>query len=498
MEKRRLSLLVVLVFLFLSGIVISGCGSMQSADVYVPDNLNLVDPIFLDFYKLYGGAEIFGYPISSAYTTEQGKRNQYFESVLMSYDNISQEISFEPLGIQLGLASQPVSAWDGPTDNGLVVGSFFVPSFFSSTYLAIGPDLIGQPLTDPFVNISKNRVEQHFETMGFYYNLDDPEQKVKLLHYGRLHCAGCSAQAFDNMAIVAPPLTETFFINQINLSGFDLSLTGEVIEGPLQRKDGTADLIFDFMVLYEQDGVMKIRDLPVLLGLDDEFLYAPNNRNGLVFREIRDGAGHNVLYLFDDFIKANGGYAVSGDPITELILLNAETKELRQCFKNYCLDFNPNAFSSQVRPTPLGAYYLEKFAAEFPTPKSSTTPDTKGNQTITTANNSTTHRSEAPFVLLAWEDHTVVDSETPQTIFIMVTLQQTPQPGMDLTLSVEYPDGQETTVTLPTTNQEGLTGYTLPPIAGDNGDLVRYEACLFYQDLPPICVEQIFMIWGNP
>lgn len=496
MRKRRLSLLIVLMLLFLSGIAISACGNGQPGDGNI-SGINNVDPIFLEFYNLYGGAEVFGYPISSSYSTEQGKRNQYFETVLMSYDNITQEISFEPLGIQLGLASMPVSAWDGPTENGLVLGSFFVPSFFSSIYLAIGPDLVGQPLTDPFVNISKNRVEQHFETMGFYYNLDDPEQKVKLLHYGQLHCSGCSAQAFDNMAIVAPPLTESFFINQINLSSFDLSLTGEVVEGPLSRNDGSTDLVFDFMVLYEQDGEMKIRNLPVLLDLAEEFLYAPNNRNGLVFREIRDGAGHNVLYLFDDFINANGGYAVSGEPITELILLNEQTKELRQCFENFCLDFNPNALSSQVRPSPLGQYYLDKFSNEYHSPKSSSTPDKKGSPT-TTRENSTAHRSEAPFVLLAWEDHTVVNSQTPQTIFVMVTLQQTPQPGMDLTLSVQYPDGQEITVTLPTTNQEGLTGYTLPPIAGDNGDLVQYEACLIYQDLPPICVEQIFMIWGNP
>ena len=83
--------------LFLSGIAISACGNGQPGDGNI-SGINNVDPIFLEFYNLYGGAEVFGYPISSSYSTEQGKRNQYFETVLMSYDNIasSEEVFKSP------------------------------------------------------------------------------------------------------------------------------------------------------------------------------------------------------------------------------------------------------------------------------------------------------------------------------------------------------------------------------------------------------------------
>ena len=52
---------------------------------------------------------------------------------------------------------------------------------------------------------------------------------------------------------------------------------------------------------------------------------------------------------------------------------------------------------------------------------------------------------------------------------------------------------------MPATAQDGTSTYTLAPIAGENGDLVYYEACLYVQsDVDPACVEQSFMIWGNP
>jgi hypothetical protein len=466
---------------------------MIAEEVSRPAGTYPVDPVFQSFYQKHGGAEVFGYAISSAFTNIQGKRGQYFETVLMIFNAETQAVTFELIGVDLKLGQLPISNWDGPTEGGLYVGTHFIHPAFTSTYLSLGPDLVGAPLTDPFINISQNRVEQHFETMGFYIYLDYLETTASLLHYGRLHCEGCNLQTFNTGAIVSPPLTDSYFYSQMMLRNIDMSLAGEVVEGPTQRYDGTTDLILDFLVLNENNGVIEICDTPVLLGLKDTNLFAPLDNSNFIFFEIEKGVGHNVLYFFDDFVQEHGGYQISGQPITELIVLNAETKELRQCFEHYCLDYNSNNAVQPVRPVPLGERYYQQYKSEYIVPKSSSSVEGQDLKDPTTKG-----RNKTPFTLIAWENHTIVDSQTPQTVFVMVELQQTPQPDMELDFTVTYPDGRVVALTLPPTNHKGITSFTLDPIEGNNGDLVRYEVCLTYGDFPPVCVEQIFMIWGNP
>jgi hypothetical protein len=51
---------------------------------------------------------------------------------------------------------------------------------------------------------------------------------------------------------------------------------------------------------------------------------------------------------------------------------------------------------------------------------------------------------------------------------------------------------------MPATDEDGLTSVTLEPIAGQNGELVIYEACLQIDRAESACVQQSFLIWGNP
>lgn len=499
MEKKRSSKKWVLIILFiLIGIVLAACGGGKSDPPSLPKGTYPVDVVFQDFYNQHGGVDLFGYAISTAYTTVQGEKGQYFETVLMLYNSNTGAIYFGSIGKDLNLGELPVSAWAGPTAGGIYVGSNFIHPAFASLYLTLGPDLVGAPLTDPTINISQNRIEQHFENLGMYLNLEDPAPKASLLFYGRLHCLACNYQnPLTQDAVVKPLLINAAITQQLKELGVNASLLGNPVEGPVDRYDGAQDYIYEYLVLQETDGILKVQDVPVQLGLSEGRLYYPVNDSNFVFIEILDGGGHNVFHLFDDFIRAHGGYQVSGNPISSLTRLDAATNVLRQCFENYCLDFVPDAPGQSVRPVPLGKIFFEKFSEEYRQPKFGVESGGQG-AGDGTAPPRIVERNLSPFTLIAGETHPNVDSQTTQVLFFWVKLQQTPQPGMELELTISYPDGHDEVVTLEPTDENGYTSYTLAPIPGENGNLVRYEACLNYGDLPPVCVEQVFMIWGNP
>jgi hypothetical protein len=451
-------------------------------------------PVFEEFYLENGGVNLFGYPVSTVFTNQSGKRFQYFETVLMSYDPLTDRISFEPLGLELGLDALPVMIWQGEGrdgDDGLLIGEFRIHPAFVPLFLSLGPDRVGLPISDPFYNSGRNRMEQHFEAAGMFFLLNDPEETPSLLDYGLVACQNCRLQSTPRQenAVIQTPLTNTGFYNQMAWANISIGLTGEVLKGPAMALDGTTDLVFEHMVLYNQDGTLKIRPLPVLLGLKDEFYYAPISHPDLIFRYIDGEVGHNVYRPFDTYIWENGGYAISGEPISEIIPLNRELQQIRQCFENYCLEYIPQNTGVEVRPVPLGNLYLENNLQSYVSTKEHEDTGKIDNQGPRHVN---------PFTLIVWEHPTVVDSQTPETITVKVVLENTPQPGLIVTLKVTLPNGAEAFYEMPPTDENGTTSYTLTPVQGENSELVFYEACLQVQGETQLCVEQSFMIWGNP
>lgn len=487
----RMSLLALLV-----AVIFTAC-SLQRADeqTVFPDGAYATASVFQRFYNKNGGLERFGHAISTSYTNQRGEIYQFFETVLMVYDPIEDIIYFDDLGNQLEMRSLLVQDWSGPvSQDGLTVGKFYIPPTFTNLYLELGPDQVGAPLTEAYFNFSNNRMEQHYANMGFYYDLDDPEQTVKLLNYGEAACESCSL-ALENQkeGIVDLPATTQSYRDAMRVLNISVTNTGESLKGPLAVKDSSTELVFEYMALTEKDSVFSIRPLPRLLGMDDPNLYYPLNLNSFVFYEIKNGTGHNVLKIFDTYIRENGGYQVSGAPITEIIEPDAGMQALRQCFENYCLDYFPYVEGPQVRPTPLGDRYLAMMEGNYVS-DADPAGDENGNEDF-----STQPRNVNPFTLLLWEGRTVVDSNTAQTIYVVVELENTPQTGKELVLTVEYPDGRVEQMLMPATAADGSSTYTLAPIQGENGDLVYYEACLYVQSgVDPACVEQSFMIWGNP
>ena len=489
---RQWAIIILLGFI---GIILSACSLNNNAkESALPDGTYEVDAVFRAFYNEYGGADFFGYAISSAYTTRDGKKGQYIESVLMVYDMASQTVSLEAIGRDLGVGQLPIARWEGARDGGIQVGTYFIYPAFAPLYISLTSEITGQPLSEPFYNAALNRIEQHFENLGFYLDLNDPNAKPALLYYGRLHCPGCSLQNAPNEnAIIAPVLSDASIYATMMAMGVDYSVVGELVNGPSTRYDGRNEIIFDYMVMYEQDGKLDILDAPVKLGLKEDKLYHPLNDALFVFYEIENGIGHNVFHLFDDYIRQHGGYQISGDPIRSLIRVDASTEEVYQCFENYCLNYTPA--TGVVRPVMIGDRYFELSESEYVQPK---VGDEGEGGEVAPNEGSTIDRSIVPFTVIAQEDHYSIDSQTTQVLTFWVRLEDTPQPGMELVLTLIYPDGSQEVVSLPPTDQEGKTTHVVGQIEGPNGGLVQYEACLTFSDLPMTCVDHIFMIWGNP
>lgn len=492
MRLSPLRTLLLLTLSLLLMLAFTACGgSRSSMPENLPNGTYMPDPIFAQFYEQNGGFDLFGYGISTLFSDQSGQKFQYFETVLMVYDPITDSVHLEDLGTKLHIQNLPVQAWSGSSlDGGLLVGEFFIHPAFVSLYLKLGPQFVGQPLTQPFVNLGRNRIEQHFQNLGMYFILDNPEQTVGLLEYGRLDCGGCQANFSSRPGIIQAPLTDASIYRMMDEMQITANLTGEVVR-EAKLTDGSTDLVFENLVLQKENNELKIRPVPVMLDLQDEYLYPPLLINGIVFYEYQDGLGHNVLSFFDDYVHQNGGYQVSGRPITEIITIDKDNGQYRQCFENYCLDYFDNATIAKVRLTPLGEKYLDDLNHNFDLIEENTDDGLDDTFTIQ-------ERNKNPFTLIAWEDHTVVNSSTSQTINVMVSLQNTPQPNKELTLKIIYPDGAETSIKMAATGEDGRTSITLAPIVGQNGELVFYEICMDVTDAGPICGQESFMIWGNP
>ncbi|MEJ2757290.1 MAG: hypothetical protein P8046_02300 [Anaerolineales bacterium] len=495
MKLIRIAIQMLLLAL-LAAVVFAACslqGVDQQADL--PDGAYLPASVFSRFYKKNGGFDTFRNAISTTYTNPRGETFQFYETVLMVYDPIEDKIYFDDLGNQLGLRNLPIQEWAGPiTQDGLMVGKYYIHPAFVSLYLDLGPDMVGQPLTQPYYNFSRNRLEQHFENMGLFVSLDDPEQTVSLLNYGEVVCESCSLEnSGPTESIIDPPVSLQSFFSQMDFINVSLSVSGEALNAPSAKDDGSTEVVFENMAVYEQDGVFRIRQIPIELDLKDPNLFYPLNSSAFVFYEIKNGTGHNVLAFFDEYIRSNGGYQVSGAPITEIIKPDSGLQALRQCFENLCLDYFPYVDGPQVRPVPLGDRYLEKAKLAY-LPEEETAPQEDSGEDF-----SSQPRNLNPFTLLLWESDTIIDSSSAQVVYVLVELESTPQAGKELVLTVKYPDGHEEQILMPATDEDGNSTFTLPPVQGENGDLVYYEACLYVQNnMEPACVQQSFLIWGNP
>ncbi|GAP08641.1 MAG TPA: hypothetical protein DEQ80_07590 [Anaerolinea thermolimosa] len=457
-------------------------GAFGPTEPQIPVSALSVDPLFKEFYQALGGQEVLGLPLSGVVELE-GKKCQYVEAALMCfYQNElenSRRYALEGLGYRMGVKDDPgIPVPLDPGDRDLGGGYSLYHEFIPLYDRLYGALYAGRPLTRVRVNHETRRFEQFFENVGFYRRFDDPKGQVHLLPYGEYLCgAGCSRNLKEYWSIVRQgEITQPFelALYRLGWNGF-----GRPLGQARRADDGMIEQLYDRALLYAAPDDLAhphLRPLALWLGVQAQPLTTEISHEQLVFYGVENGLGHNVPVFFDAFIAAHGGRENAGHPLTEFYPV--EGGRYRQCFENYCLEYDPSAPSDRrVRLVDLGWEYAM-----------ATEPAQIARRRFD-AETLTLQLSEA---------HPQLARGAMQVIQIQVISWQDGQ-GIALatgTISLHLP-GQEGRP-FPPTNEEGRSEVTLPPLEGlPPMSVVEYQVCLDFTDPSPVCAVDSFVYRGD-
>jgi len=479
---RKLLILGVMLPVIL---ILAGCTTTESTP---PPEVGTytVDTVFREFYTSLGGRETLG-PAITALFNHRNQQCQYAQNAMMCFDPLAQGIArfnLFPLGDMLGIYEEPVLTASG----NLVVDGYTVYEEFEETYHRLyGPLYVGKPLTQPRFNANGNRIEQYFQNVGFYRNINDQPGEVHLLSYGVFACsADCrfsppqSAIVTANLASAAQP-----YLSQVARLG-GLNVFGMPLTDPYVAADGNLEQIYENVVLFsaqEDTSSLQLRPVALLLGtpVTPPGMEMHGEAEGLVFYRTDGILGYHVPVLFDHFIAQHGGREISGNPLGEITTISGTL--YRQCFENYCLVYDSSAAESlQVRMAPLGLEYLNLTQAE---PAEEATPVTVQTGAIRLVANPGTPRIPA-------------DQSQRFDLYVVHAEDNQPVPNVESVLTLSLPDGIEATYPLPATDTQGRSSLTIEPIkpAPVNGTVISFKVCLTTPTDGAVCTSDSYLIWN--
>lgn len=488
MHPRRLRFVVWILFLSLTTIMAAGCAA-ETPTPTAETGAYLTDPLLREFYVSLGARDVLG-PAITALFNYRSKQCQYVQNALLCFDPLAQgasRYSLYPLGTSFGLNDEPIRL-AGQAE--LVVEGYPIYAEFEELYHRLyGPLYAGKPLTNPRYNATRNRVEQYFENVGFYRNLDDPSGEAHLLSYGVFACDSDCRYTPPQNAVVVPSIEtiEQPFINQVVRLG-GLAVFGMPLTDPYTADDGCLEQVYENVVLYapaDQATNLRLRPTAILLALPSEKptsqVYA--EANGIVFYKVEGDLGYHVPLVFDHFIAKHGGREISGNPISEIQSLGGNL--FRQCFENYCLLYDNNQESEvSVRLDAIGIEYLHM---------------TRGESSQPEAPAATLFTPES-MALVVSTSHLRVASDQSQTInlFVAHSSDRTPLANVEATLTFLLPDNSQPEYPMPPTNAEGIASLTIEPFvpALPNGSVVSYQICLNVPADQPLCASESYLIWN--
>lgn len=443
-----------------------------------------IDPVFREFYKLLGGKELLGPAISGLFDYEN-RRCQYTHNVLMCYDPLAKDIerfSLYPLGRLLAL-----DAGEGVSEK--LAASVYVDGIpiydeFLELYEQLqGPVYTGKPLTAVRTNYLQNRIEQYFENVGFYRLLDEPAGEAHLLALGGYLCdLDCRYNPQNNPGAIirtgGSEVEQPFLTSLMRMGG--VSVFGQPLTLPFTAPDGNVEQVYENAVLYAPGGDLsspRLRPVPQTIGIPSTAPVPNESKHGMVFYPIEGGLGYHVPEIFDRFIAQHGGREISGPPIQALEMI--KDQYFRQCFQNYCLDYDHRAPEPlQVRMATLGPAYLEAMQ-------------------IDPALIVRFVYSPETVVLKVSESHERLAPNEKQWIEIHVLrkLDESPIPEVEGFVRLRLPDGSEWVSRFPPTNAAGAARVEVPPMELPNSSVIGYEACLNVPSEERICVDGSYLIW---
>ena len=478
---------IVLFFAFLLLLLLSACstGGIRRTPAATPEGEWLVDPQFIDLYDNLGGANVLGPAISPLFNLNN-RNYQYTQNALMEYDPDlapSEQYHLANLGADMGIR-EPLVAKPDQTGVTYVDGHIIFPNFVQTLNKLGGVRTVGRPLTEAHFNPEKQRFEQYFENVGFYWTETDPPDAVYLLAYGAWKCdTHCPYSAQLNATIDMPPAPNPYDLFTDTVAQLGSDFTGYALTEARKAPDGMIEKVYENVVLAadpEKGNQVTLRALPEAVGVLIQAPVPNSHTHGMVFYPAQGDLGYNIPQAFLDYIMAHGGIETSGPPITELALTTQQV--FRQCFKKICLDYPLNSNLPEllrIRPAPLGFTYRD------------INPSPSGSGSIQVS-------LERAITLQIYAKYELILSSQKQEISVSIFTGNKPQKGIEPILVVTYPDGSPGAYYFPATGDDGKTTKTLDPIPANNGTLVPYEVCLSTAAKELFCIKESFVIWGNP
>jgi hypothetical protein len=482
---KRLAFQISIAILFLLLIPIIGLLSGQFRSLSTPKPTPtmgiFVDPLFKEFYATLGGQNLLGLPLTNLFERD-GQRCQFTEAVLMCFDpgatETARRFHLSPLGRQLDVHEDAPLVSD-QSGNRILADGFSLYDEFAPVYDRLyGALYTGRPLTQVRVNQANQRYEQFFENVGFYRNFDDPPDQVHLLPYGSYLCGpDCSRRLDEYWMIQQSGLISQPFEMSVQRLGW--SSLGEPLAQPYKTADGMVEQVYDNVLLFAPEyDLSQVRLRPLVRILDfvqPEALVEKKVHDQLVFYAVKNGLGHNVPLFFDYFIANHGGRDLSGDPLTEMFVLEPE-RLYRQCFENYCLDYNALApEQTRVHMVPLGLEYIRM---------------TDPVQVLRRAFSSDTVQ------LSIEEAHPQLGKDEIQKVIIHVYHRKNGNPMYlaEGSLTLTYPNRPSESIHFAPTDSSGrsVIEFSVPQDLA-NMSVVEYRVCLNLPAEPRICSTESFL-----
>jgi hypothetical protein len=338
-------------------ITLAACSDSYDDATSTPQERYSIDTEFRDLYQSLGGEDMLGVAISSQLQNSDGTLCQYTLNVKMCYNPAGRtEVErhyLAPLGTTLKTiipaqsASSPLQVYEA----------------FTNTYnkfSAVRP--VGAPLTGPVYNSEKRRMEQYFDPLGFYIEIDDPQRTVHLMAYGVAACQqGCSqTQIRDNFVGPAQNVDPT---SVARLGGY--SLFGNPLDVPHLNEEGNYEQVLENVVIYvptQDPTVIRLRPIAILLN-QPKGVPGPERfglKENMIFVKIQGELGYHIWIPFDQFAKQHGGSALAGRPLNDTVYVTINGQKVpQQCFENYCLYYDAAAPEAQrIKMVALGQQYL--------------------------------------------------------------------------------------------------------------------------------------------
>ena len=488
-RTNRSNRFFILIFLLIfTTAIISGCNMPMpaaSTSATADHGLSIASPL-REFYFQLNGNRYLGPAISTSFEV-QGSICQYTTNALLCINPVetdpARRFYLVPLGQKLGVNELPDTTIE-PNSPFMINGYRIYPAFMAVYNDLRGDVFIGPPLSNVRYNQQAGRIEQYFQNAGFYISLTDPDARVELLPYGQYVCKTCQG-AQKLPAIPEPPTPRDpslAFSNGLDRLG-GTHIFGKALSQTYTASDGNLEQVFETVALYaskQTPEVIRFRPLAVNLGMRHD-LPRPqqyDRQNNMIFYNTQGELGYHVPVDFDHFIFLHGGTEFSGQPISEPAWdMQGGKRVVRQCFVNYCLDYDPDApQDANVRLAPLGTTYLQQAGLSAPVQPT----------------------AQPLLQLLVSEMLPQPRSTDTQMLMVNVFQQGNNQPAANLEVIVTLTTSnglQHSFYSLPT-NENGATTITVPPLPGSkHGDMITYQVCLTPSGGQPVCQSESYLIW---